>query len=92
MLVHNGIIENYAALKAELAASGRVFECDTDTEVIAHLVDRGLESGLAPLAAFKAALDRLTGAYALGALIDGEPNLILGARRGSPLVVGYGDG
>jgi glucosamine--fructose-6-phosphate aminotransferase (isomerizing) len=92
MLVHNGIIENFASLKAELAADGRVFESDTDTEVIAHLVDRGLEGGLAPLAAFKAALDRLTGAYALGALIDGEPNMILGARRGSPLVVGYGDG
>ena len=92
MLVHNGIIENFAPLKAELIAAGREFESDTDTEVIAHLIDQGLEAGQVPLVAFKAALDRLTGAYALGALIDGEPDLILGARRGSPLVVGYGDG
>jgi glucosamine--fructose-6-phosphate aminotransferase (isomerizing) len=92
MLVHNGIIENFATLKAELIADGRTFESDTDTEVIAHLIDRELTAGKAPLPAFKAALDRLTGAYALGALIDGEPDLILGARRGSPLVVGYGQG
>ncbi|MDE2357720.1 MAG: glutamine--fructose-6-phosphate transaminase (isomerizing) [Alphaproteobacteria bacterium] len=92
MLVHNGIIENFAELKAELIAAGRTFESDTDTEVVAHLIDQGLEQGLAPLAAFKAALNRLTGAYALGALIEGETQLVLGARRGSPLVVGYGDG
>jgi glucosamine--fructose-6-phosphate aminotransferase (isomerizing) len=91
-LVHNGIIENFAALKAALAADGRVFESDTDTEVIAQLLDAELATGLAPLAALKATLDRLTGAYALAALIEGEDGLILGARRGSPLVVGYGDG
>jgi glucosamine--fructose-6-phosphate aminotransferase (isomerizing) len=92
MLVHNGIIENFAALKAELKAMGREFEGETDTEVVAHLIDVELEAGKAPIAAFKAALDRITGAYALGALIDGHENLILGARRGSPLVVGYGEG
>ncbi len=91
-VVHNGIIENFAELKAELVAEGRRFESDTDTEVVAQLVDHCLETGLAPLAAFKAALDRLTGAYALCAMIDGEDELILGARRGPPLVVGYGRG
>jgi glucosamine--fructose-6-phosphate aminotransferase (isomerizing) len=91
-LVHNGIIENFAELKAELAATGRTFESDTDTEVIAQLIDAELATGLAPLEAFKAALDRLTGAYALAVLIEGADNLILGARRGSPLVVGEGQG
>jgi len=91
-VVHNGIIENFAVLKTELRAAGRSFESDTDTEVVAHLIDQALESGQAPLAAFKTALDRLEGAYALGVLIEGEENLVLGARRGSPLVVGYGEG
>ncbi len=90
-LVHNGIIENFAELKAELAAEGRVFESQTDTEVVAHLLDSQLAKGLAPLDAFKATLDRLTGAYALAVLIDGVDDLILGARRGSPLVVGWGE-
>ncbi|MDG2530374.1 glutamine--fructose-6-phosphate transaminase (isomerizing) [Caulobacter endophyticus] len=91
-LVHNGIIENFAELKAELAAAGRTFESDTDTEVIAHLIDAELATGLAPIDAFKATLDRLTGAYALAVLIEGAENLVLGARRGSPLVVGEGQG
>jgi glucosamine--fructose-6-phosphate aminotransferase (isomerizing) len=91
-LVHNGIIENFAELKAELAATGRVFESDTDTEVIAQLIDAELATGLPPLEAFKATLDRLTGAYALAVLIEGADDLILGARRGSPLVVGEGQG
>jgi glucosamine--fructose-6-phosphate aminotransferase (isomerizing) len=91
-LVHNGIIENFAALKAELLAEGRRFESDTDTEVVAQLIDRELSAGAEPLAAFKTALDRLTGAYALGVLIEGEAALIMGARRGSPLVVGKGKG
>ena len=91
-VVHNGIIENFAALKAELIAQGHTFESDTDTEVIAQLIDRELGEGLQPLNAFKAALDRLEGAYALGVLIEGENDLVLGARRGSPLVVGYGHG
>jgi glucosamine--fructose-6-phosphate aminotransferase (isomerizing) len=91
-VVHNGIIENFADLKAELKANGRVFESDTDTEVIAQLIDAYLANGLAPLAAFKTTLDRLEGAYALGVLIEGEQAMVLGARRGSPLVVGYGTG
>ncbi len=91
-LVHNGIIENFAELKAELAAEGHVFESQTDTEVIAHLLDAELKTGRKPLEAFKVTLDRLTGAYALAVLIDGEDGLILGARRGSPLVVGWGEG
>ena len=90
-LVHNGIIENFAELKAELAAEGHVFESQTDTEVIAHLLDAELGAGRSPLEAFKVTLDRLTGAYALAVLVDGEDDLILGARRGSPLVVGWGE-
>ncbi|CAN5330199.1 glutamine--fructose-6-phosphate transaminase (isomerizing) [soil metagenome] len=91
-VVHNGIIENFAELKAELAAKGHVFESQTDTEVFAHLLDQYLTDGKAPLDAFKAALDRLTGAYALAVLIEGDEGHLYGARRGSPLVVGYGDG
>lgn len=91
-LVHNGIIENFAELKAELAAHGRTFESQTDTEVVAHLLDAELATTNDPLVAFKSVLDRLTGAYALAVLIDGEDGLILGARRGSPLVVGWGEG
>ena len=90
-LVHNGIIENFAELKAELASEGHVFESQTDTEVIAHLLDAELNTGRSPLEAFKITLDRLTGAYALAVLIDGTDDLILGARRGSPLVVGWGE-
>jgi glucosamine--fructose-6-phosphate aminotransferase (isomerizing) len=91
-LVHNGIIENYAELREALKAKGRTFESETDTEVIAALVDSELESGKSPVEALKAALDQLSGAYAIGVLIDGEDQLIMGARKGSPLVVGYGDG
>ncbi len=91
-VVHNGIIENFAELKRELIAEGRTFTSDTDTEVIAQLIDRGLDLGLAPLAALKAALDRLAGAYAIGVVIQGHDKLVMGARKGSPLVVGYGDG
>ena len=91
-VVHNGIIENFAELKRELQDAGRTFQSDTDTEVIAQLIDRELETGATPLDAFKAVLDRLHGAYALAVLVAGEAELILGARRGSPLVVGYGRG
>jgi glucosamine--fructose-6-phosphate aminotransferase (isomerizing) len=91
-LVHNGIIENYAELRDMLKAKGRSFESETDTEVIAALIDFELSSGKTPVAALKAALDQLTGAYAIGVLIDGEDQLVMGARKGSPLVVGYGEG
>jgi glucosamine--fructose-6-phosphate aminotransferase (isomerizing) len=90
-LVHNGIIENFAELKAELQARGRVFASDTDTEVVAHLIDQNLEDGKTPLEALKAALDRLRGAYAIVLMIAGEDALILGARHGPALVVGYGE-
>ncbi|MDX9999378.1 MAG: glutamine--fructose-6-phosphate transaminase (isomerizing) [Phenylobacterium sp.] len=88
-LVHNGIIENFAELREELLAKGRKFVSETDTEVVAHLLDENLKA-LPPVDAMKATLDRLTGAYALVALIEGEPDLMLGARHGPPLVVGYG--
>ena len=91
-LVHNGIIENYAEIRDALRARGRTFESETDTEVIAALLDSELETGKEPLVALKATLDQLKGAYALGVLIEGEDALVMGARRGSPLVVGYGDG
>ncbi len=91
-LVHNGIIENYAELRESLKAKGKTFESDTDTEVIAALIDSELSSGKGPVEALKAALDQLHGAYAIGVLIDGEDELVMGARKGSPLVVGYGDG
>src|SRR5262249_56352193 len=74
-LVHNGIIENFRELKAELEASGAKFETATDTEVIAHLITRHLEQGMAPEPAVNAALGRLTGAFALAVLFDGAENL-----------------
>ncbi len=91
-LVHNGIIENFAELKTELKDKGHVFESDTDTEVIAHLLDEALEGGQPLKDAFKRVLDRLHGAYALAILVEGESETILGARRGSPLVIGWGEG
>jgi glucosamine--fructose-6-phosphate aminotransferase (isomerizing) len=91
-VVHNGIIENFAELKAGLMARGRVFSSDTDTEVVAHLIDEALNDGLDPQAAFKTTLDKLRGAYALGVLVGGEREVIMGARNGPPLAVGYGDG
>jgi len=91
-VVHNGIIENFAELKAELQAAGAVFQSDTDTEVVAHLLDRYLSDGLGPLEAFQATLKRLSGAFALCVLITGEEDVILAARNGPPLAVGHGDG
>jgi glucosamine--fructose-6-phosphate aminotransferase (isomerizing) len=91
-VVHNGIIENFAELKAELVAAGREFQSDTDTEVVAHLLDAELATGLSPLDAFKATLDRLRGAFALCILVGGEDETILAARNGPPLAVGHGDG
>ncbi|HEV2365132.1 MAG TPA: glutamine--fructose-6-phosphate transaminase (isomerizing) [Caulobacteraceae bacterium] len=91
-VVHNGIIENWAELKSELLAAGSVFESDTDTEVVAHLIDRELAGGADPVAALKSTLDRLTGAFGLAVLVEGQERLVMGARRGSPLAVGRGEG
>ena len=89
-LVHNGIIENFRELKDELIAGGAKFETDTDTEVVAHLIERELEHGLEPRAAVRAVLHRLTGAFSLAILFEGEDDLLIGARRGAPLAIGYG--
>jgi len=89
-VVHNGIIENFRALRDELAAAGIAHESDTDTETIAHLVRLHLDRGLDPEAAVAATLDRLEGAFALAFLFEGEDDLMIGARRGSPLCVGHG--
>lgn len=91
-LVHNGIIENFKPLREELLARGRVFESETDTEIVAHLVSEQVEAGLDPVAAVKAVLPRLHGAFALAILFRSHPDMLIGARLGSPLVVGYGEG
>ena len=91
-VVHNGIIENFQALRQELIEKGHSFYSETDSEVIAHLVTDGLQNGLSPQDAAAACFKRLQGAFALGIMFAGEDNLLIGARRGSPLVVGYGDG
>src|SRR5499427_1600359 len=91
-VVHNGIIENFAELRRELEGRGARFATETDTEVIAHLVTDEMSNGADPADAVAAALPRLRGAYALAFLFAGEDDLVIGARRGSPLAVGYGDG
>ncbi len=91
-LVHNGIIENFRALREELTARGRTFESDTDSEVVAHLISESVEAGASPEDAVKAALPRLRGAFALAIAFRSHPDMLIGARLGSPLVVGYGDG
>jgi glucosamine--fructose-6-phosphate aminotransferase (isomerizing) len=91
-VVHNGIIENFRELREELQKEGATFVTQTDTEVIAHLVTSELRKGLSPLDAVKAALPRLRGAFALAFLFAGENDLLIGARKGSPLAIGYGDG
>ncbi|MCS0497089.1 glutamine--fructose-6-phosphate transaminase (isomerizing) [Ancylobacter sp. MQZ15Z-1] len=91
-VVHNGIIENFRELRDELLEDGANFESETDTEVVAHLVSRELRGGRSPQDAVAAALPQLKGAFALAFLFDGEDNLMIGARKGSPLAVGYGQG
>ncbi|HSM96799.1 MAG TPA: glutamine--fructose-6-phosphate transaminase (isomerizing) [Rhizomicrobium sp.] len=90
-LVHNGIIENFRELRDELRAKGHKFESETDTEVAVHLVTDYLDGGLAPEEAAKQAVRRLTGAYALAMIFRDEDGLVIGARKGSPLAVGYSD-
>jgi glucosamine--fructose-6-phosphate aminotransferase (isomerizing) len=91
-VVHNGIIENFRELREELQKKGHKFSTETDTEVVAHLVTDEMKNGRSPEAAVAAALPRLRGAFALAFLFEGEPDLIIGARKGSPLAVGYGNG
>lgn len=91
-LVHNGIIENFKTLREELSARGRSFESETDTEVVAHLVSEQIESGKSPEEAVQTILPQLRGAFALAIAFRSQPDLLIGARLGSPLVVGYGDG
>ncbi|MGE0659928.1 MAG: glutamine--fructose-6-phosphate transaminase (isomerizing) [Reyranellaceae bacterium] len=91
-LVHNGIIENFHELRDELIAKGVRFETDTDTEAVAHLLTQSLKAGATPEEAMADAMDRLRGAFSLAVVFAGMPDLMIGARRGSPLAVGYGDG
>jgi glucosamine--fructose-6-phosphate aminotransferase (isomerizing) len=91
-VVHNGIIENFSELRRELEAKGAKFSTETDTEVIAHLVTEEMKRGASPAAAVKAALPRLRGAFALAFLFEGQDNLLIAARKGSPLAIGFGDG
>ncbi|WP_411342220.1 glutamine--fructose-6-phosphate transaminase (isomerizing) [Sphingopyxis sp. J-6] len=91
-LVHNGIIENFKPLREALTARGRSFESETDTEVVAHLVSEEVEAGKSPEEAVQAVLPQLRGAFALAIAFRSHPDLLIGARLGSPLVVGYGEG
>jgi len=91
-LVHNGIIENFKPLRDELTADGRRLESETDSEVVAHLISREVENGASPEDAVKTVLPRLRGAFALAIAFRSHPDMLIGARLGSPLVVGYGEG
>jgi glucosamine--fructose-6-phosphate aminotransferase (isomerizing) len=91
-VVHNGIIENFRELRERLIANGATFRSETDTEVVAHLVTEEMNKGKTPVDAVKAALKQLRGAFALAFIFSGEDNLMIGARKGSPLAIGYGQG
>jgi glutamine---fructose-6-phosphate transaminase (isomerizing) len=91
-VVHNGIIENFQELREELTAKGHVFQTETDTETVLHLVTDYLDQSLTPVDAAKAALRRLQGAFALAIVFAGEDNLMIGARQGPPLAIGHGQG
>ncbi len=91
-IVHNGIIENFSSLRAELEARGRKFESETDSEVVAHLISEQVEAGKSPQEAVAEVLPRLRGAFALAIAFRNHPDLLIGARLGSPLVVGLGEG
>ncbi|MBO6774684.1 MAG: glutamine--fructose-6-phosphate transaminase (isomerizing) [Marinibacterium sp.] len=92
VVVHNGIIENFRDLRGELAEQGLHFETETDTETIALLTQHYMSEGKSPVEAANAAIDRLDGAFALAFLFEGEEDLIIAARKGSPLAIGHGDG
>ena len=91
-VVHNGIIENFRALRQELAAKGYAFATETDSEIAAFVVEDELDKGKSPEAAVHSALGRLRGAFALVYLFEGEEDLLIGARQGAPLAIGYGEG
>lgn len=91
-VVHNGIIENFQELRDELRAAGHAFVTETDTEVVAHLLTQYLNQGKTPEQAMATAMPRLHGAFSLAILFAGRPDLMIGARRGSPLAIGYGNG
>jgi len=91
-IVHNGIIENYLDLRAELEGNGIVYESQTDTEVVAHLISHEMAGGLSPEQAVAKVLPKLEGAFAFVMAFAGRPDLLIGARRGSPLAIGYGEG
>ncbi len=91
-IVHNGIIENFRALREELVAGGAVFTSETDTETVVHLASQYLEQGMTPVMAARATLKRLQGAFAVAFLFAGEDDLLICARRGSPLAIGHGEG
>jgi glucosamine--fructose-6-phosphate aminotransferase (isomerizing) len=91
-VVHNGIIENFRELRQELQEKGAVFKTETDTEIVLHLVDSHLAKGMQPIEAVKASLSQLRGAFALGFIFAGDHDLMIGARNGPPLAIGYGEG
>lgn len=91
-VVHNGIIENFRALREELTAKGHTFESDTDTEAVVHLITDNLQNGASPQQAVERALAKLQGAFALGIIFSGAEDLMIAARKGSPLAIGHGDG
>ncbi|QNE05943.1 glutamine--fructose-6-phosphate transaminase (isomerizing) [Croceicoccus marinus] len=91
-LVHNGIIENFRPLREELRGQGRTFESETDSEVVVHLLSLRIEQGMSPEEAVREVLPMLRGAFALAMAFRQAPDMLIGARLGSPLVVGYGDG
>ncbi|HEV2078871.1 MAG TPA: glutamine--fructose-6-phosphate transaminase (isomerizing) [Allosphingosinicella sp.] len=91
-LVHNGIIENFKPLGEEMKALGRTFQSETDSEVVAHLVSNELQKGSSPQEAVAAVLPRLEGAFAISIMFRDHPDLLIGARMGAPLTIGYGDG
>ncbi len=91
-LVHNGIIENFRPLREEMQAAGRTFLSETDSEVVAHLIDHQLEQGKSPKDAVAAVLPRLHGAFAITILFRDHPDMLIGARMGAPLTIGYGEG
>lgn len=91
-VVHNGIIENFRALKDDLSARGHIFESDTDTEAVVHLITDEMQNGASPTEAVERALSKLQGAFALGIIFSGDEDLMIAARKGSPLAIGHGNG